>query len=383
METTKPRILCVDDEPHVLDGLSRQLRRQFEVSTAVGGEAGLQLIEREGPFAVVVSDMRMPGMDGAAFLRQVRERTAETTRVLLTGQADLEAAIAAVNQANIFRFLTKPCPPEVLGTALQAAAEQHRIVTAERVLLEQTLRGSVAALTEVLSLANPAAFGRATRARQYVERLADHLALPDRWQVEVAAMLSQLGCVTLPPETAEKLYHGRPLTAEERAMADRLPRLAAQLLASIPRLEGVRDIILHHGRRVDGSDTAEQIPIGARLLKVVLDFDELQAQGVAPKLALDTLRGRAGWYDPAVLQALAALLGEHATEEVREMRLRDVRPGMSFAEDVVTRKGMLLIPRGQDVTLGLIERIRNFSEHLGVREPVRMVVNPSGKGDQG
>jgi DNA-binding NtrC family response regulator len=163
-----PRVLCVDDEPNVLEGLRRQLRRHFSVATANGGILALEVLEREGPFAVVVSDMRMPEMDGAAFLGRVREQAADTVRVLLTGQADLDATIAAVNEANIFRFLTKPCPTESLITALNAAVEQHRLIMAERVLLEQTLHGSVKALTDILGLANPTAFGRAARAKKYV-----------------------------------------------------------------------------------------------------------------------------------------------------------------------------------------------------------------------
>jgi DNA-binding NtrC family response regulator len=120
--------------------------RMSESTTATSGKAGLERLSSDGPFAVVVSDMRMPEMNGAAFLAQVRERAPDTVRVLLTGQADLDSAIAAVNEGQIFRFLTKPCAPEMLISSLRAAEEQHRLITAERVLLEQTLHGAVKAL---------------------------------------------------------------------------------------------------------------------------------------------------------------------------------------------------------------------------------------------
>jgi response regulator RpfG family c-di-GMP phosphodiesterase len=379
-----PRVLCVDDEPHVLDGLSRHLRRDFAVATAVGASEALAIIEREGPFAVVVSDMRMPGMDGAAFLRRVREIAPDTVRLLLTGHADLDAAIAAVNQANIFRFLTKPCPPDVLVTALAAAADQYRLITTERVLLEQTLHGSIKALTDVLALVNPAAFGRSTRVKQHVSGLAARLDVADRWQVEVAAMLSQIGCVTLPPQTAEKLYRGEPLTGAEQAMTSRLPAVGEQLLGSIPRLEAVREILAYEDKHFDGGGLpatglhGERIPLGARMLKVVLDFDKLEAEGMSLELAIDTLRGRAGWYDTRIVEAFAEMLGgaKH-TAHVREVRLREVRPGMVFVEDVVSGTGVLLIARGQEVTVGLLERIHNFSNHIGVREPVRVLLPAS------
>jgi response regulator RpfG family c-di-GMP phosphodiesterase len=384
METILPRILCVDDEPRVLDALARQLRQQFSVVTAIGGEAGLATIAAQEPFAVVVSDMRMPGMNGAEFLQHVRQRAADTTRVLLTGQTDLGAAIAAVNQGNIFRFLSKPCPPEVLVPALRAAVEQYRLVNVERDLLEQTLRGCVQALADVLALANPAAFGRSTRVKQYTVLLAEQLAAPDRWQLEVAAMLSQIGCVTLPPATQAKLYHRQAMSSSESEMVERLPATAAQLVASIPRLETIRDILAYQDKRYDGSGNpkdavrGDQIPLGARLLKIVLDYDALETQGTPAALTIDTLRGRAGWYDPVLLAVLPAALGRAAGgASVLEVGLRDVRVGMVFAEDVMAKNGMLLIARGQKVTSSLLERVRNFSEKIGIVEPIRVIVGES------
>lgn len=198
------RILCVDDEPNILQAMERQFRKQFEIHTALGGELGLQAIAAKGPFAVVVSDLRMPVMDGVEFLTRVRALSPDTVRVMLTGQADMDAAIAAVNQGNIFQFLTKPCASDTLTRALNAALEQHRLITAERELLEQTLRGSIGVLSEILSFVNPLAFGRAQRVRRYVVHMAAKLDLVNRWQFELAAMLSQIGSVTVPPEVMDK-----------------------------------------------------------------------------------------------------------------------------------------------------------------------------------
>lgn len=134
------RILCVDDEPHILEAFQRQFREQFAIETAVGGERALAAIAEHGPFAVVVSDLRMPDMDGIRLLSTIRERAPETVRILLTGYADLQAAIEAVNAGHIFRFLTKPCPSETLAKALEAGLAQYRLITAEKALLEQTLK---------------------------------------------------------------------------------------------------------------------------------------------------------------------------------------------------------------------------------------------------
>jgi FixJ family two-component response regulator len=131
------KILFVDDEPSILDGYRRMLHKDFKLDTAVGGEDGLKLIKETGPYAVVVSDMRMPGMSGAEFLAQVRKMAPETVRMLLTGFASIDAAIEAVNEGNIFRFLTKPCEKEVLVHAINLGLELHHSMSAENLLIKK------------------------------------------------------------------------------------------------------------------------------------------------------------------------------------------------------------------------------------------------------
>jgi len=137
------RVLFVDDEPQVLEGIQRALRKQVEVQTATSGAEGLRLLREAGPFALVVSDMRMPSVSGAQFLMKVREQSPDTVRLVLSGQADLQATIEAVNQGHIYRFLSKPCPVEQLLAAIEDGLKQHRLLVAEKVLLEQTLSGCV------------------------------------------------------------------------------------------------------------------------------------------------------------------------------------------------------------------------------------------------
>lgn len=373
----RPRVLLVDDEPAVLEGLQLVLRKQFDSVTATSGPAGLERLGEGPPFVVVVSDMRMPGMDGAAFLARVRLRQPDATRVLLTGYADLTSAIAAVNDGQIFRFLTKPCPADTLIAALKSAAEQNRLINAERELLENTLRGAVKTLTATLALANPTAFGRGERLRATVSALAAELGVSDRWHLEVAALLSPLGCVTLPPETLERYAAGQPLTATEAAMVARLPALAADLLSGIPRLDPVRDALLAMNRRWDGGGepgpSGEALPLGARLIKLAADLDTLQTGGATPARAIETLRARGGWYDPRALEALRRTT-EGATAAVeREVALGELRPGMVFAQDVRTPTGLLLVARGHPVTASLIERLRNMGPAAGLRGRVRVV----------
>lgn len=379
----KPRILCVDDEPALLEGVTPHLRRRFDVSTATSGAAGLELVKTQGPFAVVMSDMRMPQMSGAVFLAAVRAAAPNTVRILLTGQSEIESAIAAVNQGQIFRFLSKPCPPPDLIAAIAAGVEQHQLINAERELLEQTLHGSLKALTDILSLTNPLAFGRATRVKTLVAALAERLAVKERWPLEVAAMLFPIGAITLPHETVEKLYHGRPLSSAEAVMVKRLPAVAEQLLANIPRLDPVREILRDQDSPFAGEGlvrTGAALPLGSRLLKLLIDFDALEQGGMEQAMALDVLRGRRGQYDPDLLEALRAHLGsEEEKEVIEEVTLGKLRPGWIFVEDVRSRAGALLIARGHQITEGLIQRITNFAQSHGVAEPFR--VRPPRRGD--
>jgi response regulator RpfG family c-di-GMP phosphodiesterase len=374
----RPRILCVDDEPKVLEGLRLNLRRRFDVTIATGGHAGLKLLESDSAFAVVLTDMRMPLMSGSAFLAQVHRRFPDTVRVLLTGHSDVEAAIEAVNEGQIFRFLTKPCDTDRLISVMEMAAEQHRLVTAERVLLEQTLRGSVKALTEVLAVQHPNAFGRATRTKAHVAALAAHLGLGAQWSIEVAAMLCPIATISLPGDTLEKLYDGRPLTAAEGVMVKRLPALTDQILANIPRLEPVREILAHLDARFDGEGgprKGAKLPLGARMLRLAIDYDLLETQGLVLPMALDLMRGRQGVYDPELLASFGALLGSQQQQTVlRETELALLQPGMVFADDVRSPRGDLLVARGHEITQSLIERLRNFARTGGVTEPLRVAI---------
>ncbi|HOY66391.1 MAG TPA: SpoIIE family protein phosphatase [Candidatus Ozemobacteraceae bacterium] len=136
----KPRILLVDDEPNILSSYSRILSRSWSVTTAPDGEAGLRVIMDGEPFPVVVSDFRMPRMDGAAFLAKVKEISPETTRIMLTGELDFKVAMQAVNEGNIYRFLTKPCPPELLHSALENGLHQYELIQTEKAAREQEIR---------------------------------------------------------------------------------------------------------------------------------------------------------------------------------------------------------------------------------------------------
>jgi response regulator RpfG family c-di-GMP phosphodiesterase len=370
----RPRILCVDDEPQILESLQDTLYEHFDVRTAGSGAEGLAKLGAEpDEYALIISDMRMPVMPGSVFLREARRVAPDATRILLTGYADLDSAVSAVNEGQLFRFLIKPCPPSELLAACEAAVEQHRLQTVERVLLEQTLKGSVKALVDVLALANPAAFGRGAHVRSSVARLAGALELADSWEVEVSAMLVQIGAVTLPAETADKLYAGAALTPGEQDMVDRVPALTRRILENIPRLEGVLEILDNCRRSYGEQGAGKALPLGARILRIALDHDALEAQIGDVGLALAAMRGRGHAYDPDVLEAFERVVGSYERKRrVHEIPLGGLRSGMILAADVRSGAGALLIARGHTVTDQLIVRLSNL--RLGsIREPLMIV----------
>jgi len=373
----KPRILCVDDEENILKAIQRSLRKRFDIHTATSGREGLAILQKDGPFQVVVSDMKMPHMDGATFLSEARKASPGTVRLLLTGFAELETVVAAINQGHIFRFMTKPCSAGDLLAGIEAALVQHELQMAEKVLLEQTLKGSITALTEVLSLACPEAFGRGTRICSLAATLAAKVGVEKIWQVEMAAMLSQIGTVILPQDVVGKVYRNEELTDQEQAMVARIPEVNRSVLASIPRLDPILNIFEYLPKNYDGSGTpknkvaGQDIPLGARVLKVAMRIEHLQVLGYSVTRLLDDMRAHEGIYDPHIVKIVDQVLDLNSSESsIRGVTLLELRTGMVLREEVRAASGLLLVAAGQEVTVSLLERIQNYNDTIGLQLPM-------------
>jgi response regulator RpfG family c-di-GMP phosphodiesterase len=368
-----PCILCVDDEPRVTEGLALLLRRIYRAVTAVGGQAALEKIMEIGAPAVILSDMRMPGMDGASLLKTVKRLYPETTRILLTGEPGRDAVVSAINEGQIFRFLTKPCAPEKVLAAIEAGVTYHRLLTAEKTLLQDTLVGCIKALVDVLAITNPVAFGRSNRVKSLAMAVARDAGHPSFWQLEAAAMLSQIGYISLPVELVEKLYYGANLTSEESVLAAAAPAVAQTLLGHIARLEPVLEILTLSqkpaGSSVDGLNT-----LGANILRLVLEYDVQVARGNAA--AVQDIRAL-NRHESRLVEQLAAAVGtDSGKDEITEISVGKVKTGMIILDDVRTHKGVLLVPKGFEVTDAFIERMRNFgpgvlAERIRVSAPPR------------
>lgn len=382
MNAVKDRVLFVDDEPNVLDGIRRQLRNRVEIETANSAAAGLDIIKAQGPFAVVVSDMRMPEMDGARFLAKVNEIAPQTVRMILSGQADLESTISAVNEGRVFRFLLKPCNSETLFGVIKNGIEQYRLMNAEKHLLENTLNATVKVLVNVLGLINPIAQRRAAQIQMYAESAAQALRLgPEMWQYHLAAMVSQLGCITLPQDTLARAYGGQALSEEERRLYRSHPEIAGKLLGTIPRLEAVAAMVAGQMQTpspdLGNGDASTWRPekIGAAILWAAVQFDAHVTQGRIPEQAAQMVNQTAPGLPTAVTQAMVkALADDSGLVMSREIRLRDLVVGMMIDADLMSARGIRLVPRGTEVTSTVLERLRAVAGGVGVMEPIRVSV---------
>jgi CheY-like chemotaxis protein len=372
------RVLFVDDEPNVLEGIQRGLRKRVELVTATGGIEGLKLVKETGPFAVIVSDMRMPEMNGVQFLSKVRDFHPESVRIILSGQSDMEATIAAINEGHIFRFLSKPCPIDRLWEGVEAGIEQYRLITAEKALLEHTLSGAAKMLVEILGMVSPVASSRANRLQQYVSAMSGAIGTSERWQLPLAAILSQIGCVALPKDTLSKIDAGQAISDDEKRLFESHPEVAGKLLAAIPRLDDVAAIV--SAQRVPAGPTAGQSDprlwdikrLGQTLLHAASEFDRQLSHGVRISVALDSLRAPSLGLTAPMIEALRTIPAETDKTVQRMVRVGELTIGMVFEEDVMSAKGMRLVPAGHEVTASLLVRLHSIAAGVGIVEPMRV-----------
>jgi response regulator RpfG family c-di-GMP phosphodiesterase len=390
MTTSIPneKILFVDDEPNVLSGIRRQLHKLYQVATAEGSVNALEVIKQtRPPFAIIVADMRMPEMNGVELLKQVATISPNSVRMMLTGNADQQTAIDAINEGNIFRFLNKPCSPELLIQALNSGLKQYRLINAERELLEHTLRGSIRILTEILSMVDPEGFGRSERIRQKLKEIMPKLQVTKVWEIDLAAMLAPLGTVTIPRDLIIKQANDESLLANERQVLESVPEVAHRLIQNIPRMDEVSRIILYQNKNFDGSGfpynevQGTEIPLGARLLRILSDLIQLEDWGHPATEVVTYMRKKAQLYDPHLLDLALGTIATEKTTVKQTLKVCQIHAGMVLAEDVCLRNGALLIRSGQVISNTLKERLINYFFTNRIGEEIQVLAPESDEAD--
>jgi response regulator RpfG family c-di-GMP phosphodiesterase len=377
----KYKILLVDDEVNILNAYHRNLRSSYDVVTADSGYSGINIFKEQGPFAVVVSDYRMPKMDGIEFLANVKMIDPNSSRIMLTGQADLQTAINAINEGNIFRFLTKPCAHDFLLSVIDTAVGQYELIMSEKILLEKTLRGSVKVLIDLLAMLNPAAFSQSARLRNLAKKLSLRLNQTNIWEIEVTALLSQIGGVTIPNEIISKVNKGALLNEKEESLYSKHPFFAKNLIVNIPRLEKTAEGIFYQMKNYDGSGfpgddiKGKDIPFLGRLLRIIIEFDNLLKKGIKPEKALITIRHNMKYFDPDIFKALEAevLLLENGFI-IKEILLRELMIGMVLGDDILNEKGVVLVAKNFEISDAIKTRLLNYASMNSVVEPIKVLV---------
>lgn len=374
------RILLVDDDSNILQGYRRLLRQHFEVNVALGPEVALGMIAQEEPYAVVVSDLKMPEMDGIEFLKRVTELSPNSVRIMLSGNADRQAVMDSVNCGQVFRFLAKPCDQPTLAQTLELAISHYQLIISEHELLTQTLTGSMQVLTRILSIVNPRAFGRTAKVRRLVAQVAYRMKVRDAWECEIAAMLSMIGTLSVPDEVLAKVERREPLDAAQQALYRRHPEVGESLVSHIPRLRNVARCIKYQNKDYDGGgfpgdDVAgDQIPIGARILRVVSDYEMSMEHGLSPERAFAMIQDHEDSYDLQVVSALEEVLDLQSRVVIKEVTMRSMPDQCVLAQDVLTRDGMLLVQAGQEIDPAMKTRLLHHAKTTGIREPIKVLV---------
>ncbi|NRB37101.1 MAG: response regulator [Pseudomonadales bacterium] len=380
MAVIKEKFLFVDDDANILHSFKRQYRGKIDLSTATSGEEGLALIETDGPFAVVMSDMRMPNMNGAAFLTQVKTLSPDSIRIILTGQSDIQSAIDAVNNGEIFRFLNKPCPAETLGNALIAGLTQYRLLQSEKQLLEKTLTGSINVLSSLVMTMDPVIANHVTAVKQHCQYLSQVMELDDSWELDLAAMMCHLSIFSLAVELKEKIFSGAALSDDEELLLQSSFESSAKLIANLPKLEHVAKMILHINAEPNNEEETDA-SLSAEVLKVVVKMQFQLTAGHAIEAVFNQMYEQGDCYHrDALIKLKDHLLKLEASkapslEEEGKLRVRDLQVGMILDQDVMTKDGSIIVKKGGAVDEVLLFRLKEFAEKKVVQEPIGVIVN--------
>lgn len=408
-------LLFVDDEANILSSLKRLFRPQgYRIFTAESGAQGLEIMARE-TVDLVISDMRMPEMNGAQFLGKVRENWPDAVRILLTGYAEIGATIEAINKGQIYRYISKPWEDNDIILAVKHALQQKMLEREKQRLEELTRRQneelkelnahleekvmarteevrqtmgfleiaheklkksfitSVRVFSNLIEMRHPAMAGHARRVAEMARSLAQQLGMSDAevQDVFIAGLLLDIGKIGLTDRLLEKPFNS--LTGEERSRVVQHPVRGQMALMELEQLQGAAQLIRSHRERFDGLGYPDRlaglaIPLGARILALVKDYDMalIGTTFIKPIKPADAMLqiqdGRGSRYDPAVADAFLDKLRKApaAAGGQAELVLRSgqILPGMMLARDLVTSEGDLLLSRGYVLNEQLIEQIR-------------------------
>lgn len=367
------RILLVDDEDRVLHSFTRNLELEYEVYTASGADRALEVIDEDGPFAVIITDMRMPDVDGLEFIKRARDVAPHSVYMMLTGNQDLETATAAINEGQIFRFMNKPIAMSPLRATLDAGLRQYELINLERELLQRTFCGAVTVLTDLLESSHRDLFGRASAIETFAKGIQTHLGIEERWEFRLACRLSLIGFMSLPEE--ENAAYGDPTISDEEwlTMLNEASQIGRDLLRKIPRIETVADIIGDQARTKylrlahRSVSNKEVVATGAALLRLSLHAERLASSGLSCSQALQEIRESLPAITLDLEDALESCWPKGVCWATEFVKLDQLCERMVVADDVVNVDGSTLVRKGRRLTSTIIDKLHCPSSRLGTR----------------
>jgi CheY-like chemotaxis protein len=376
----RPRILLVDDDRLVRTAYHRQLKAQLDVSVAATADEALALVQAGPEFAAIFTDFHMPGMNGLDLLMRIRTLAPRSVRILFTGKADLRELVAAVNEAEIFRVLLKPCATAALWACIEAAvAKYHATSTAST-----TAADAVAtALQTLVARANPPLDHWMRRLRRAVRHMCDTLSIPDADRFELAAALVGLGAIGFDKATLDRYVSGHPSDAAERQVFEEVTHTTAMLLATLPGLQDVGAMVTAStDARPMATAVNAMLPeqLGAQLLRAAMLLDLAVARGDERDEALEVLRARQVAH-PRMLDALMNYRLVGVGSHIERVNIVDLEPGMVLEEPVRAHGGLTLAPAGQVISSTLLEVLLGYVRTIGVAEPLLVRVPGSTDGE--
>lgn len=377
-EASVETILVVDDQPENIDVIVGLLKSHYKVKAARSGEGALKIAFSDNPPDLILLDVMMPEMDGYEVCAQlmINASTQDIPVIFVTALGGDDDETKGFEMGAV-DFVTKPISPPTLLARVNTHIELQRAKRGVEKTLSETLSGSVAVLTEILAMANPTAFGRGVRMRKLVRFIVQKLERKDAWQFELAAMLCQVGCVTVPAEVLKKIYQGVFVSEEEMKLFEKHPQTGARLLAKIPRLETVVSMVAdqNHPKGAPFNDDPRVRPadvLGPQILKIVLDFEKDMVQGITPQASIQAMEGRKRNYDPTLVAVLSKAVKIKKVE--KQIMAAHLEPGMTFAKDVYADSGELILNKGTEVTAPVLKMIQELNSAKGVRQPLVVLV---------
>ena len=389
-------VLLVDDEERLLNGLRRQLRGEFEIVTAVGGERALEILESQSEVAVIISDMRMPGVTGVEVLEAFSKKSPTTTRIMLTGNAEQDCAVDAINKSHVFGFLNKPCSTDSLIQSIESGLAYHRLLVGEKKLMETTLAGSIKLLADVVSLLDPATTLDSRKMGRWAGVLAPHLTGVKRWELDFAVMLAPLGRVSVPLDILLRHSKGESQSAEEQAILSNVPEVGSRLLNNIPRMATVSKAVLYQDKNFDGSgypndnSHGADIPVIARVLRILKSLSEISGNSELAATHFDELLRHKEWFDPELVMLARQHLVAPDTapseknaveqEKIQQnpqsamVRTASLSKGQRLAADLYSTDGALLLSEGTILSQVQVEKIRTMLQFSKIGESTAVFV---------